>query len=65
MTMIGVSTKHPLQSPSLHVIEKIWRILKLHIQPRKPNNLAETKMACREEWATIGLIVLYCRHFKL
>ncbi|KAF2351251.1 hypothetical protein FHG87_017994 [Trinorchestia longiramus] len=43
----------PSQSPDMNPIENCWRELKLKIQKRGSNNIAEFKEICIEEWNMI------------
>ncbi len=43
----------PSQSPDLNLIEMLWHDLKQSFHARKPSNVAELKLFCKEEWAKI------------
>uniref|UniRef100_A0A8C5DP94 Transposase n=1 Tax=Gouania willdenowi TaxID=441366 RepID=A0A8C5DP94_GOUWI len=43
----------PSQSPDLNIIENVWCALKRAVHARKPSNLTELEMICREEWSKI------------
>lgn len=45
--------KWPSQSPDLNPIENLWRILKLNVHKRNPQNLKELETFCLEEWTRI------------
>lgn len=45
--------KWPSQSPDLNPIENLWRILKINVHKRKPNNMDDLKTFCFEEWNRI------------
>ncbi|KAG2470039.1 TCB1 transposase, partial [Polypterus senegalus] len=43
----------PSQSPDLNIIENLWCELKRAVHARKPSNLNELEMFCKEEWSKI------------
>ncbi len=43
----------PSQSPDLNIIENLWCDLKQAVHARKPSNLTELEMFCKEEWSKI------------
>lgn len=43
----------PSQSPDLNIIENLWDDLKRAVHARKPSNLTELEMFCKEEWSKI------------
>ena len=43
----------PSQSPDLNIIENLWCDLKRAAHARKPSNLTELEMFCKEEWSKI------------
>lgn len=43
----------PSMSPDLNPIENLWKILKLKVHRRNPQNLNELKVICKEEWVKI------------
>ncbi|KAI4891778.1 hypothetical protein NFI96_017335 [Prochilodus magdalenae] len=43
----------PSQSPDLNIIENLWCHLKRAVHARKPSNLNELEMFCKEEWSKI------------
>lgn len=45
--------KWPSQSPDLNPIENLWRILKINVHKRNPQNIKELKAFCVEEWNRI------------
>lgn len=45
--------KWPSQSQDLNPIENLWRILKINVHKRNPQNLKELETFCLEEWTRI------------
>ena len=45
--------KIPAYSPQLNPIENLWRILKLNVEKRSPQNLTQLKQMLIEEWEKI------------
>jgi transposase len=43
----------PSQSPDLNPIEMLWHDLNRVVHTRHPNNIAELKQFCKEEWSKI------------
>ena len=39
--------------PDLNIIENVWGDLKQAVHARKPSNLTELEMFCKEEWSKI------------
>ena len=48
----------PSQSPDLNIIENLWCDLKWAVHARKPSNLIELEMFCKEEWSKISSTTL-------
>ncbi|CAJ0951707.1 unnamed protein product [Ranitomeya imitator] len=43
----------PSQSPDLNIIEHLWDHLKRAVHARRPSNLTELELFCKEEWSKI------------
>ncbi|CAJ0940480.1 unnamed protein product [Ranitomeya imitator] len=43
----------PSQSPDLNIIEHLWDHLKRAVYARRPSNLTELELFCKEEWSKI------------
>uniref|UniRef100_A0A3Q2PWK9 Tc1-like transposase DDE domain-containing protein n=1 Tax=Fundulus heteroclitus TaxID=8078 RepID=A0A3Q2PWK9_FUNHE len=43
----------PSQSPDLNIIEHLWDDLKQAVYARRPSNLTELELFCKEEWSKI------------
>ncbi|KAI4876674.1 hypothetical protein NFI96_027141, partial [Prochilodus magdalenae] len=48
----------PSQSPDLNIIENLWCHLKRAVHARKPSNLNELEMFCKEEWSKIPSVTM-------
>lgn len=43
----------PSQSPDLNPIENLWKILKINVHKRNPQNIQQLEQFCKEEWRKI------------
>ena len=43
----------PSQSPDLNAIENLWKILKINVHKRNPQNIQQLKEFCKEDWRKI------------
>ncbi|KAI4881654.1 hypothetical protein NFI96_023697 [Prochilodus magdalenae] len=48
----------PSQSPDLNIIENLWCHLKRAVHARKPSNLNELEVFCKEEWSKMPLATI-------